>query len=299
MATRWGRVNDFADAGRGAAQMAPARSEQVEAERDGPLVPAVARAAAILDILAEAPAVAAGPSELSRRLGLPKSSIANICNALVEAGLLRRAGTGFTLGRRLAELGGAYLGAVDVVQEFYEATEQLPNAVEETMQLAVLDGLEVTYIARHDGRQPIRLASEIGRRLPATCTSLGKAALAILEPADLAARLDGVETLPTLTANSHRHVGELLADIEEVRRRGYAADVEETAEGIICYGVAIPGRRPGEGPYAVSVTLLKPRDEPARRDALVADLQRLAAMLSDPLHPQRRLASRDGHRAGA
>jgi len=266
----------------------------MEGMRDSPLVPAVTRAAAILDILAAHPATPAGASELARRLQLPKSSIANICTALVEAGLLRRAGTGFGLGRRLAELGGAYLTAVDVVQEFYEATELLPTAVDETMQLAVLDGLEVTYIARHDGRQPIRLASEIGRRLPATCTSLGKAALAALAPAALDERLRAVTALPKLTANSHSSLEKLRADLAQVRARGYAEDREETAEGIICYGVAIPGRRPGEGPYAVSVTLLKPRDEPERRDALVTDLQRLSRMLSDPLHQERRFASGDG-----
>ena len=46
------------------------------------LAPAVTRASAILDVLAEDGAVALGPSELARRLGLPKSSIANICGAL-------------------------------------------------------------------------------------------------------------------------------------------------------------------------------------------------------------------------
>src|SRR6187551_3463619 len=118
------------------------------------LAPAVTRAAAILDLLAENGSVAAGPSELARRLDLPKSSIANICGALADVGLVRRVGTGFALGRRLAELGGAYLVAVDMVQEFYEAARALPTASDETVQLAVLDGLEMTYLARHDGRQP-------------------------------------------------------------------------------------------------------------------------------------------------
>ena len=86
------------------------------------------RAAAILDVLAEDPSAAFGPSELARRLGLPKSSIANICVALADAGLIRRIGTGFSLGRKLAELGGAYLTAVDIVQEFYEACRCCPPA---------------------------------------------------------------------------------------------------------------------------------------------------------------------------
>jgi DNA-binding IclR family transcriptional regulator len=253
------------------------------ADNAGSLAPAVTRAAAILDLLAVDAAEPLGTSELSRRLGLPKSSIANICAALVEAGLLRRVGLGFALGRRLAELGGAYLAAVDQVQEFYEACDRLATASDETMQLAVLDGLEVTYIARHDGRQPIRLASEIGRRLPATCTALGKAALAALEPDEVAIRLRGVHWLPTMTRHSHRTVPELLADLEGVRARGFAIDDEEASEGVVCYGIAIPRRGSGEGTYGASVTLLKARATEERRAELVADLRRLAAMLSNPL----------------
>jgi IclR family transcriptional regulator, blcABC operon repressor len=252
------------------------------------LAPAVTRAASILDALSEHPSEPTPLSDLARRLGLPKSSVANICAALVEARLVRRADTGFLLGRRVAELGGAYLATVDPVQEFYELADQLPVVSEETTQLALLDGLEVTYVARHDGRQPIRLASEIGRRLPASCTALGKAALASLDPADLAERLRGVESLPVLTPNSHRRVADLLDDLDEVRRRGYAIDDEETAEGVVCLGVAIPRRRPDDGPYGVSVTLLKARADDVRREALVADLKRLARLLSNPLIVPRR-----------
>ena len=89
------------------------------------LAPAVTRAARDPRRLAESGGEPVGPSELARRLGLPKSSIANICGALADAGLVRRIGTGFALGRKLAELGGAYLASVDLVQEFYEACREL------------------------------------------------------------------------------------------------------------------------------------------------------------------------------
>jgi DNA-binding IclR family transcriptional regulator len=67
-----------------------------EAEPES-LAPAVTRAALILDVLAESAGDPVGPSELARRLGLPKSSIANICGALADAGLVRRIGRGFAL----------------------------------------------------------------------------------------------------------------------------------------------------------------------------------------------------------
>ncbi len=264
----------------------PTSSDVAGAETDS-LAPAVTRAGAILDMLAENAGQAAGPSELARRLGLPKSSIANICNALADIGLVRRIGTGFALGRKLAELGGAYLASIDQVQEFQEACQLLPTGSEETVQLAILDGLDMIYLARHDGRQPVRLTSQIGRRLPATVTATGKASLASLDPVELERRMSDVVELPVLTANSHRTLDSLRADLEEVRRRGYAMDDEETVEGVVCFGVMIPGRRPGDGPYAASVTLLKARATDERVPLLIDDLHLLADELSDPLRAGR------------
>jgi IclR family transcriptional regulator, blcABC operon repressor len=269
----------------GMAESTQVIEEPVESES---LAPAVTRAGAILDLLAENPGQVAGPSELARRLGLPKSSIANICNALADLGLVRRIGTGFALGRKLAELGGAYLASVDLVQEFYEEASLLPTASEETVQLAVLDGLEMTYLARHDGRQPVRLTSQIGRRLPASVTATGKAALASLADEDLDARLALVRELPVLTSRSLGTVGALRAELKVVRERGYAMDDEETVEGVVCFGVMIPGRRPWEGPYAASITVLKARATGERTSLLIDDLHRLADRLSDPLRAGQR-----------
>ena len=85
--------------------------------------------------------------------------------------------------------------------------------------------------------------------------------------------------------NSISTVDALRADIEAVRRRGHAIDDEETVEGVICLGAAIPPRRAGEGPYAASVTLLKARATEERIDALITDLGLLTRRLSDPMRP--------------
>jgi DNA-binding IclR family transcriptional regulator len=254
-------------------------TSRVEAES---LAPAVTRAAMILDLLAESAGEPLGPSEIARQLRLPKSSIANICGALADAALVRRVGTSFALGRRLAELGGAYLATVDQVQVFYEASRQLPTGSDETIQFAVLDGLEVVYLARHDGRQPVRLTSGIGRRLPAFSTATGKVALASLDDVELNRRLAGLDTLPRPTRKAHGSVDELLADIAEIRRRGYAMDDEETMEGVVCYGMLVPSRGPGEAPSAASITLLKVRATAERVPALLQDLRSLTAELSGP-----------------
>lgn len=246
------------------------------------LAPAVTRAAGILRLLAENGGLPAGPSELARRLGLPKSSIANISSALADTGLLRRVGTAFALGRTLAELGGAYMATVDEVHEFYEACPELRFASEETVQLAILDGVEMTYLARHDGQQPVRLTSQIGRRLAASHTATGKAALATLDDEEVRRRF-GDRRLTVMTSRSHSTVEALLEDLAVVRRRGYATDDEQTVEGVVCYGVSVRARRAGEGPYAASITLLKVRATEERERLLLADIRLLQARLSDPL----------------
>jgi DNA-binding IclR family transcriptional regulator len=234
---------------------------------DRPLVPAVTRAVAILELLAEE-SEPLGVSAIARRLGLPKSSVANICGTLVDTGLLRSAGAGFALGQRLAQLGAAYLAGIDQVQLFHEACATLDVARNETVQLAVLgDGLDVIYLARREGVFPVRLASTPGRSLPATCTATGKAMLAELPPAELADRLAGVTELPRLTPKSVGTVDALERQLVEIRRTGRAFDREEVIEGVVCVAAAIPAGGPTAQRMAVSVTLLKPR---ATRELLAA-----------------------------
>lgn len=259
--------------------LSPSVAESRRGRRRSP-APAVARAAAALSLLAADPRAPVGLSELARRLGYPKSSLANIMTELVEAGLARRLGSEFALGRGVAELGGAYLATLDIVQEFRSACNELPTAATETLQLAVLDGLEVIYMARHDGRQMVRfMASDIGRRLPATCTALGKASLATLTSEELEARIAGMTTLPSMTSHSLRTVAGLVADLDQVRRRGFAIDDEETTEGVMCFAVAVPAQRLTGEICAVSATMLKTRVTEAYARMLVEDLSVLARRL--------------------
>ena len=116
-------------------------------------------------------------------------------------------------------------------------------------------------------------------------TATGKAALAALDDRELDRRLATITKLPRLTVNSISTVEALRADLEGVRRRGHAIDDEETVEGVICLGAAIPARRAGEGPYAASVTLLKARATEDRMGAVIRDLGLLTRRLSDPMRP--------------
>ncbi|MBI4941966.1 MAG: IclR family transcriptional regulator, partial [Actinobacteria bacterium] len=182
------------------------------------------------------------------------------------------------LGYKVVELGQGFLAGTDLVAEFRRLTDGLPTGHQETVLLAVLDGPDVLYLARHDGTQPVRLASDVGRRLPAVVTALGKAMLASLPEDQLEARLGLVDEMPVLTPRSHRTVESLRADLTATRARGYAVDDEQNTEGVTCLGVAVPGM--SDPPTAVSTTLLTARMTTDLREALVRDLTDLARQLS-------------------
>ena len=204
--------------------------------------PAITRAAKILSLLAEQPQQVVGASALSRRTGVPKSTVLNLCAALVDERFLRRVRGGFQLDHRLAELGNAYLKSVQEVEEFYGLCRGLLTGVPQTVQLGVLaETLTVVFLARHDGQQPLNLglASEIGRSVPAHCTATGKALLAAAGPESARARLPADGKLPTVTGNSLETTESLEAELEATRQRGYSVEQGEIVLGLCCVGVAI------------------------------------------------------------
>jgi IclR family transcriptional regulator, blcABC operon repressor len=257
----------------------------LSASDPGSLVPAVTRAVAILDTIGEAEGRPLSVSEIARALGLPKSSTGNLCASLETAGMITRNGTGFSLGRKLVELGGRYLSTVDQLRDFYELCRRSAHVSRETARVAVLDGLDVLYLARYDGTLPLRLTANIGDRFPANCTATGKAILSTLDPAVAEDRLRG-RTLPALSDRSLASAPALLQDLAATRKRGYAIDDEEAGAGIVCLAVPVRGFRTDSSPFAISVTVLKTRLDDEFREALLKDLRAIAAGLENPMLPQ-------------
>lgn len=111
--------------------------------------------------------------------------------------------------------------------------------VNETVQLGALDELTVVYVDKVEGSQPLRLVSQIGARLPAYATGLGKVLLAGLPEDELKSRLRNYR-LRRFTPRTIGTKRELLAVLDEVRNRGWAEDHGEYTEGVMC--VAVPLR---------------------------------------------------------
>jgi IclR family transcriptional regulator, blcABC operon repressor len=245
-------------------------------------VPAINRAANVLSVIAGEGSRPLGPSELARRLGWPKSSLANICISLARAGLLRRVDNGYLLGPAIAVLGLSFLNGMDETTAFREACDSVLPEHAYTVQLAMLsEGIDVIYLACHNGTSPVRLMSAPGAKLAANSTATGKSMLASLPGDQVAGRL-GAGPLPRLTPRTITSVPDLLAELELVRERGYALDDEETVEGVVCIARAVPQVDHGQR-LAVSITLLKVQADPERLASLGARLETLTKRIGDAL----------------
>lgn len=245
--------------------------------------PAVVRAVAVLDALAESPTGLMSLSDLARHVGIPKSSTSAICNAL-EAGLLiRREDVGYRLGRRTVELGGAYLSRLDQVTEFYDFCANSALFAAETVRLSVLAGIDTLCLARYEGRPALRLTAGIGDKFPASASAQGKALLARLDDSEVERLFHGIPELPRATNSSIRAVPSLLADLALTRDRGFAVDEGEAADHVVGLAVAIATRGVRSPLLAVSVTLLDSEATDTRRARAVDELRRAAGFLGNPM----------------
>lgn len=245
--------------------------------------PAAVRAAAVLDVLASSQTGTLTLSELSRALEIPKSSTSNVLVALESSGLVERRAAGYSLGRKLVELGGAYLSRMDEVQEFYRFCEEAPTLSRETVRIALLDKKDIIYLARYEGHPAVRLTSNIGDRMPVSLCAVGKALISRLHDHDLKQLFPAASELPTMTPYSLKTGQALLDDIERTRERGYAFEDEESTLGVVCLAVAIPTRGAHGPSLGVSVTSLKATFTKDTEAAMVSELKRLAATVGGQL----------------
>jgi DNA-binding IclR family transcriptional regulator len=227
-----------------------------------PPVKSALRVLNILEVLADCPE-GVGFSELGRRLNLPKSSLSGLLTTLTDHGYVRfDAGQRiYTLGIRVWEHGQAYARHRDLLHEAQRVMEGIVATINETVQLATLDGIENVYLAKVDCSHPLRLQSEVGRRLPAHATGLGKVLLAELPSEILQARLDG-RTLSAVTPRTLTERATLLAELETIREQGFAVDDQEYTWGLRC--VAVPIRERGAGAttaLSVSVPVMRASPE--------------------------------------
>ena len=135
---------------------------------------------AVLDLLAaQAPL---GLSEMARELGIAKSTLHRICAVLVERGWAVRDADGrFALGIRALRLGSSSAD-LPVVTAFRTVAAHFLTRHDETIALAVMDGVESLFIALEETSQPVRLVTHVGSKTPAFASASGRVVLASSPP---------------------------------------------------------------------------------------------------------------------
>lgn len=194
-----------------------------------------------------------GVTELSRRLGIGKSTAHRLLSTLADEKLLEQdPQTGaYRLGLAMYELGASVTSHMDLHEACSPVIDQLRNATRETVQVAVLDGREVVYVERRESPQTLRLFGRVGHRNEAHCTSTGKLLLAFLPEPELDATLRGWK-LTRRTPYTVTDPRALRTNLEAIRRQGWAENVSESELGVASISAPIRNAL-GEVVAAVSV----------------------------------------------
>ena len=194
-----------------------------------------------------------GVTEIGNRTGLHKSTVHRIVNALAERGYIEKVPdrSAYKIGLKLVEISSIYLNSVELKTEARPYLNELTAQLGLPSHLAILDGKDVVYIEKIDVVNSIRLYSQIGRRVPAYCTALGKCLLYGLHERGMQDILSNCsfEKLTEKTLAKDR----LIQQIKEVGTNGWAVDDGEHEKGIRCVASPVYDYR-GKIIAAVSVS---------------------------------------------
>ena len=176
-------------------------------------------------------------SELARKTGISRASVRRCLYTLSRLGYVASDGRDFSLEPKILTLGYSYLSSAPLAETAQPVLERVSAAVQESCSLAVLDGDDIVYVARSATRRIMSVSLNIGSRLPAYCTSMGRVALAHLAPARLDAYMSRVKLRP-LTARTVTSAAQLAKIIAEARRNGFSSVDQELEIGL--RSIAVP-----------------------------------------------------------
>jgi IclR family transcriptional regulator, acetate operon repressor len=237
----------------------------------------VERAFALLEAMAAGEG-SVGVTRLAEATGLPLPTIHRLLRTLVDLGYVRQERSReYLLGPRLIRLGERSSLALGTWARPHLA--RLVDELGESANLAMLDGDRVVYVGQVPSRHSMRMFTEVGRRVPAHCTGVGKAMLA-LEPDEEVRALLARAGMAAHTEHTITTPQGFLRELEQIRRDGYAVDNGEQELGVRCVGVVVPGT-----PFPVAMSLSGPAarfTEQAVQRA-VPSLKRAAEALAEDL----------------
>lgn len=245
-------------------------------------VPTNLRTLLILEVLGKSDQ-AMTATQINEQLGLPKQTVHRLCVTLEENGFLTRPGNAkkYQVARRLRDLGSGLLhNSRDHIAR-HRILEEVAEEVRETVNYAVPGESGMNYLDRVETDWPFRIQLPVGTSVPFHCTASGKAFLASLSPKKREVLVASM-SLAKMTDRTLVDPQELLAELGEIRRQGYALDQEEFMEGMVA--IAVPVLDPA-GRFVAGLAYHGPTQRLAlsealeRRDLLVRAARKLTKAL--------------------
>ncbi len=227
---------------------------------------AVARALDVLDCFSDRhPNLSL--KEIGRLVPMPESSLFRILVTLEARGYLKLNPDGSYELTPKVLFGRLHERAEHMRRVARSYLQKLATRFDETASLAYLFGDKIQVLDTVESLQRIRFSNTPGRVLPPHCSSLGKAITAF-QPLERIERILEVYGLYRRTEHTVTDRRTLLAEFEEIRRRGYAWDRQESVPGGICFGAPV---RAGDAPVvaAVSVSVPVVRLTPERENEMI------------------------------
>lgn len=223
----------------------------------GRLVPAVTRALDIMELFLDGDGTLSAP-DIVRELGLPRTTVHELVTTLAARSYLvavpEQPGR-YRLGLRTYQLGSRYAEQLDLAAEGQRVAREVAETCDETVHVAILEDIDVIYIAKVDSTHAVRMVSATGRRLPAHCTSVGKMLLASLDEEELETRLEECEELIALTPDSITGLDALRAELDAVRAMGSAVEHREANPDVSCVAAPV---RDGSGAVVAALSISVP-----------------------------------------
>lgn len=202
------------------------------------LTPALMRGLDILELFVDRRARWSA-AQIQEVTGFPRTTVHELVTTLTHRGYLTRDESGYLqLGERTVQLGNAYAARFDLLSAATEVARDVGQTTGHTCSVAIREGTQVFYLAKVEGDEMLSLVSSVGKRVPASCTGLGKALLSELDEHDLD-RLYPTGELPALAERSITDLAELKNALQQVRAKGYATEYEESGPGVACAAAAI------------------------------------------------------------
>jgi DNA-binding IclR family transcriptional regulator len=179
-------------------------------------------------------------SDVVTELGVAKSTAHRMLSALRRRGFAthEKPNGAYFPGPALLTLGLHAVGRLDIRRVAQPVLGDLRARTQETVSLLVPEGRAVRFVESIESPRAVRVSSRLGLVLPAHVATGGKAFLAELAPAHLR-RLYPLNTLDPVTEHTIATWPQLVRELEEVRRQGYAVTFGESELGVSAVGVAI------------------------------------------------------------